>query len=82
MTDGRHLLEKVVKDYAQLDAERAESFRINLQTYDPRPGDQPCEDWEMGDYDELESSWADDVENLLSEFVQEARLYLRAENSE
>ncbi|NEB42563.1 hypothetical protein [Streptomyces sp. SID14515] len=82
MADGRNLLEKIAKAYTRLDMEREESFRANLRTYDPRPGDQPCEDWEMGEYDDLESSWAEDAELLLSEFVQEVRLYLGMESSE
>ncbi|MGW1231406.1 hypothetical protein [Streptomyces californicus] len=82
MTDEKSLLERLIKAYAEFDAEREATFRDHLQTYDPRPGEQPCEDWEMGEYDQLEAAWDAGAETLLGEFVQELRLYLGMESNE
>ncbi|MET8839676.1 hypothetical protein ABZW67_06210 [Streptomyces rubiginosohelvolus] len=72
MADARELLEKMVVAYTQLDEEREEWLRINLEAYDPHAV-QPCADSEMGEYDLKSAEWAFDAEKLLSGFVHEAR---------
>ncbi|MFI1530025.1 hypothetical protein [Streptomyces griseus] len=76
MADERGLLDKFIHDYERHSNEREEWFRRNLRTYDPDTRDQPCADWEMGEYDDKSAEWAFDAEKLLSGFVREARIHL------
>jgi hypothetical protein len=69
------LLGKLVAEYEQWEKDREASFR-NLETYDPVPGDQPCKDWEMGDYDELDETHAFHAQNTFVAFAAEARKIL------
>ncbi|MFF3416799.1 hypothetical protein ACFYW9_19180 [Streptomyces sp. NPDC002698] len=72
----RKFLEKLVKAHKHWKENREEAFRENLETYDPIPGDQACEDWEMGDYDEMDEDYAYDARDTFIDFAAEARKIL------
>ncbi|WP_340376626.1 hypothetical protein U5640_16910 [Streptomyces sp. SS7] len=73
------LLERLIKAHGQWEKDREEFFRENLKTYDPYPNDQPCADWEMGDYDEMDTDYAFDAQHTWVLFVEEARMLLEME---
>jgi hypothetical protein len=69
------LLEKLVKAHAQWEKDREESFR-EIPSYDPVDGDQPCEDKDMGDWDEKDYDYACDAQDTFINFAAEARKIL------
>ncbi|WP_326827447.1 hypothetical protein [Streptomyces sp. NBC_01751] len=77
----RELLEKLVKAHGQWAIDREESFQEDLSTYDPVEGDQPCKDWEMGDYDEIDENYAYDARDTFISLAEEARKLLEMETA-
>ncbi|MEU8948803.1 hypothetical protein [Streptomyces sp. NPDC048489] len=73
------LLGNLVKAHAHWAENREETFRENLETYDPYPGDQPCADWEMDDYGDYEDDFAFDAQNTFEDFAEKARKLLEME---
>ncbi|MFF9649707.1 hypothetical protein [Streptomyces sp. NPDC014622] len=76
----RELLEKLVKAHGQWEKDREESFQEDLSTYEPIEGDQPCADWEMGDYDEIDENYAYDAGYTFISLADEARKLLEMES--
>ncbi|MGV9693415.1 hypothetical protein ACWDUX_30405 [Streptomyces sp. NPDC003444] len=79
MATSRELLEKLITAYEHHEKKREEDFRT-ISSYNPYPGDQPCSDEEMGDYDQKEDGWAYEAQSVLRNFVNEARKCLEMEN--
>ncbi|MYX26078.1 hypothetical protein GTY75_05240 [Streptomyces sp. SID8381] len=75
----RALLLKLVEEHEQWDKDREGSFRA-IPSYDPYPGDQPCSDQDMGDWDELDETFAYHAQNTWTGFAEEARNLLGMES--
>ncbi|MFK0231194.1 hypothetical protein ACIQUL_36120 [Streptomyces sp. NPDC090303] len=79
MSSVTELLEQLVVAHGKHEREREEDFRT-IPSYDPVPGDQPCSDEDMGDYDDREEVWAFEAESMLRDFVNEVRKCLGMES--
>ncbi|MFF7588612.1 hypothetical protein ACFZCK_14110 [Kitasatospora purpeofusca] len=74
LTTVREKLSQMIADWEENQEAWEQGFRENLKTYDPTiEDDQPCEDWEMGDWDEIRDSQAYDNEEKYADLVKELR---------
>ncbi|WP_441248961.1 hypothetical protein [Kitasatospora sp. McL0602] len=79
MTTITNRLREIITEHDSLTDGWAAYLRANLRTYDPDAQarcDQPCEDWEMGDYDQLDDDRAHEDALRLDTVVNELRTIL------
>ncbi|MFD4646347.1 hypothetical protein ACFRJ3_34980 [Streptomyces sp. NPDC056696] len=74
-TTQLELLERLVKAHDEWAKAREEAF-LEIPSYDPVDGDQPCADKDMGDYDEYEEIYASNAQDEFIGFATEARKVL------